>query len=318
MSKSLLRIAGFVGAIAFCAPASAQTIGIGTTKGGATNQVATAIAQVVSTKTGLQMRTQVMGGTQQYIPMVNAGELDFGVANMPQYWMAKTGTGLSEGTKHDNLRLAATLMTFRVGPTVANRSDIQKPSDLKGKRVPFGFKAAPLFSYIMTGFLANGGLTYDDVERIPAVGLPQHWGMFKEGKIDVVVSAIGTGAVKEMNAVIDGGVRYISLDPSEAALKRLLAAYPRSYLAEVKPAAPLVGVLSPVQVLHYDYMVWGHKDVADEVMYAVVKAIYENAAELKASSPLWRTYAPAQMAKGQDTPYHAGALKFYREVGLVK
>ena len=89
---------------------------LGTTKGGLTAQVTATISKVVSTHAGgLQMRTQVMGGTQKYIPVVNAGELEFGVSNIMQYTMAVTGTGMSEGKKYDNLRLVATMMLFRSG-----------------------------------------------------------------------------------------------------------------------------------------------------------------------------------------------------------
>ena len=318
MNKALFAFAGVATSLMLGGAAVAATVGIGTTKGGATNLVAATIAKVVTLKGHMQMRTQVMGGTQQYIPVVNAGEIPFGVSNLPQYWMARTGTGMSKGTKYDNLRLAATLMPFRVGPTVAVRSGIKTLDDLKGKRVPYGFKAAPLFGFIMEAFLADGGLTYTDVKKVPAVGLPQHWRMFKEDKIDVVISAAGTGAVKEMDATVPGGVRYISLDTSPAAVKRMLAIYPRSYISEVKPAKGLTGVLEPVQMLFYDYMVWGNKDVPNETMYDVVKTMYQNAQDLKETSPIWHPFNRENMAKDQGTPYHPGAVKFYKEAGLMK
>ena len=81
--------------------------------------------------------------------------------------MARTGTGLSAGTKYDNLRIAATMMVFRVGPIVAGSSGINKLSELRGKRGPAGFKASPLFNYILGSFLANGGLSIDDMKKVP-------------------------------------------------------------------------------------------------------------------------------------------------------
>ncbi len=126
------------------AGASAETVGIGTTKGGATAQVTAAISKIVSSHAGgLQMRTQVMGGTQKYIPVVNAGKLEFGVSNMMQYHMAKTGTGLSKGRKHGDLRLLATMMKFRIGWLVPRNSNIKTIADFRGKRLPHGFKSAP-------------------------------------------------------------------------------------------------------------------------------------------------------------------------------
>ena len=318
MTKQWTALAAGLALSAFvAAPAAAQVVGIGTTKGGATAQVSNAIAKLITTKTDLQMRTQVMGGTQQYIPVVNAGELAFGLSNMPQYWMARTGTGLSEGHKYDNLRIVANMMVFRVGAVVAEKSGIQKASDLRDKRVPFGFKAAPIFNYVLGSMMANGDVSYDAVRKIPAVGLPQHWSMFKEGKIDVAVVAVGTGVLQEMNAVIDGGVRFISLDPSDEAVKRTTAVYPRSYLKQVMPSKALVGVKEPVYTLHFDYLLWAHKDVPDDIVYKVAKAMYDNEAELKASSPLWRTHSSKTMAKDQGSPYHPGAVKFYKAAGLL-
>ena len=70
--------------LASCAD-SAQTVGIGTTKGGATGRVSAGIAKVVSSHGDLQARTQPMAGTQQYIPPVNAGQLEFGRMQLAEF-----------------------------------------------------------------------------------------------------------------------------------------------------------------------------------------------------------------------------------------
>ena len=65
-------------AVGLAASASAQTFGIGSTKAGAVSQITATISKAVSEHAdGVQMRKQTMGGTQQYIPVVNAGELGF-------------------------------------------------------------------------------------------------------------------------------------------------------------------------------------------------------------------------------------------------
>ena len=315
MKRLSVAAVAAVTAFAVAAPASAQIIGLATTKGGATAQVSTTIAKVVSLKSDIELRTQVMGGTQQYIPVVNAGEIAFGLSNLPQYTMAMTGTGMSAGTKYENLRIAATMMVFRVGPIVARNSGINKLSDLKGRRTPAGFKASPLFSYILDAFLANGGLTADDTKKVPVIALRQHWDAFKQDKLDVMIGAVGTGVLKEINLAVDGGIKYVSMDASDEAVKRTVAKYPGSYLQEVKPAKPLTGVLEPVNVLHFDYLLWTHKDASPEVVYKVVKAMYENEKDLKASSPLWRSHSSKRMSKDQGFEIHPGAMKYYKEVG---
>ena len=82
----------------FAATANAAGVaGIGTTKGGANAVIGATIAKVVSDQSGFQLRPQKMGGTQQYIPVINDNKLEFGLSNVMQYGMAVDGTGLSEG-----------------------------------------------------------------------------------------------------------------------------------------------------------------------------------------------------------------------------
>ena len=298
---------------------SAQTVGIGTTKGGATAQVAAAIAKVVSSKSPIQMRTQTMGGTQQYIPVVNAGELEFGIANIIQTHMARTGTGLSKGKKYDKLYMVATLMKFRVSALVPVKAGFKTLKDLKGSRYPVSFKASPLIGLILESFLVNGGMSVKDVKAVPAVALRQHWNMMEQGKIDAATAVVGSGIIKKLNSTIGGGVKFLSLDNSPAAEGRLKKMLPGVYLTEVKPNAKFVAVKEPVNVLTYDYMLWTHKGMNEKHVYEVTKALYNNEQALRDTGPLWGTHASKTMSKRQGNhPHHPGAIKFYKEIGAWK
>lgn len=317
-----MRKLGFVSAAAAIAllasgAASSQTVGIGTTKGGALTQITAAIAKVVTTGSDLKLRPQPMGGTQQYFPIVNAGELEFGASNMPQYWMGVKGIGLSK-RKHLNLRLVVNMMKFQVGLLVPKRANILKPADLKGHTYPINFKSSPLIGLLLRALLHNGKLTEADIKPVPVVGLRQHWNLMKQGKIDGATAAIGSAIVKDMNANIPGGVRFVSLVNDAAALERLNKVYPKSWIEPIQPNKKLVGFDKPLNAISYDYLTWTHKGVADETVYKVAKAMYENEQGLKETSPLWRSHTSKNMAKnhGPETPYHPGAIKFYKEVGI--
>ena len=108
MYKSIKSISlGVMSAALLSLPVNAQTVGLGTTKGGATAQIANAIASVVSDAGVIQMRPAVSANTSQYIPLVNAGRLEFGIANYPQTFYAVQGTGMSSEPNQD-LRVVAT------------------------------------------------------------------------------------------------------------------------------------------------------------------------------------------------------------------
>lgn len=301
-------------------PAMAQTVGIGSTKAGATSQITATISKAVSEHGGgLQMRKQTMGGTQQYIPVVNAGELAFGISNLAQYWMAISGTGLSKPNKYDNLRLVTTMMKFNVSFVVPNKSGITKVADLKGKRLAAGLKAAPLFASLHSGGLATVGLSYDDVKKVPAVGLVQHWRMLMQGKVDGVIAAAGSGFVKQMNAKISGGIRHLSFPNNPESLKAMHKYFPKSYWSVVNPRKGLTGVSVPTTFITYDYMLWTHKGVSDETVYTVTKVMHQQVAQLKDGGPLWKSYeANSRLAKDQGMAYHPGAVKYYKEAGLWK
>jgi TRAP transporter TAXI family solute receptor len=317
LSRMIGTSAVLIVSTALAGGAWAQTVGIGTTKGGATAQVTAGISKIVSQYGGgLQMRPQPMGGTQQYIPIVNSGELEFGVANMMQTYMAFTGTGLSQGAKADNLRLVATMMVFQTGLLVRKDSGINTTADLKGKRMPSGFDSSPLFQHMMSGFLANGDVSWDSVQKVPVVALAAGFNAFKEGKIDAMISAVGSAPVTELNASLPSGVRFLQVLDTPEAEKRSLVSAPRTFVVEVMPRPKLVGVDKPTKIFAFDYMLWANKGVSDDVVYKVTKAMYEHEKDLKTLSPLWTSFFSKNMAKDQGLPYHPGAIKLYKEVGL--
>ena len=59
-------------------------------------------------------------------------------------------------------------------------------------------------------------------------------------------------------------------------------------------------------------------DVADEVVYEVVKAVFENFDDFKKLHPAFANLDPKEMIKdGLSAPLHDGAVKYYKEAGLM-
>lgn len=292
---------------------NAEVIGIGTTKGGANAAIGAAISQVVSTNTDFQMRPQKMGGSQQYIAVVNAGDLEFGISNIMQYDMAVEGFGLSK-REHEDMQLVATLMSFQQSPLVARKSGIESIHDLKGKSAPKGFKASPLFDLFMEAFLKSAGLSWDDVKPVRVVSLRRSWEAFKQGQTDVAIITAGAGPLREMNATISGGVKYIPAIENDT-IKKML---PKTRFEIVEPTKNSVALKEPMLMNVYEYVLFANKDVSEDKVYQVVKALYQNEKDLKASSPLWRTYSSDLIARDYGLEYHPGAVKFFEEKDLQR
>ncbi len=315
------KVAGllFMAATLLPAAALAQVVGIGATKGGAIANVSAQIAKEVSARGVVQMRTETMAGTQQYTVAIDQGKLQFGIANSMQLLMAYSGTGLSKGKEYKNLRLVGTMMRFRITLLVANGSDIKKVSDLKGKRVPYGFKSQPLFQLFFTAMLANGGLTWNDVVKVPIIGVPQHWNAMKQGKVDVVIAQPGAAHTKDLNASVSGGTRFLTMDTDTAAAKTAAQMLPTTYYFKVDPAPAMPSVKAPVHNVAYAFTLFTHRSVDDKTVYEVTKALYDAAAKLKPLNPIWASFEAENMPLKQgDVPFHPGAVKFYKDKGVWK
>jgi TRAP transporter TAXI family solute receptor len=302
---------------AFAGSVYSQTVGIGSTKGGVLASVVATVAKVVTLQSDLKMRPQPMGGTQQYIPVVNAGELPFGISNAVQFNMALGGTGISK-RKYPNLRLVSQLMTFRTGPIVAGNSSIKKLSDIRGKRVPFGFKASPLFQHIFTGYLTNAGLTWDDVVKVPTVALRQNWNLFKQGKTDLSIGNPGSGLNKGLMAAIKGGIRHVTLNKGTPGAAKLLNDLPKMFYYPLGPNKKYPAVEGNLQMMGMNFLLWTHKGASEQLIYKVAKALYESESNLKESGPVWGNYKTSNMANDNGGSFHPGAVKLFKEKGIWK
>ena len=60
-------------------------------------------------------------------------------------------------------------------------------------------------------------------------------------------------------------------------------------------------------------------DVPDDVVYTVVKAVFDNIDQFKKLHPAFNHLKPAEMIKdGLSAPLHEGAKEFYKEKGWMK
>ncbi|MDX2479454.1 MAG: TAXI family TRAP transporter solute-binding subunit, partial [Desulfuromusa sp.] len=59
-------------------------------------------------------------------------------------------------------------------------------------------------------------------------------------------------------------------------------------------------------------------NVPEDVIYNVVKAVFENFDDFKKLHPAFANLKPAEMIKdGLSAPLHAGAVKYYKEAGMM-
>jgi len=212
-------------ALALCAPlltgaAGAQTIGIVTTPAGSfSNSAGQAIAKVLVEKANLRAIVQAQASTG--FDEVESGSADFNVSNSFDATFYSTGTGEYEGRgKQPAMRYVGSLIPYRVAMHVRADSRINSITDLKGKRVSSEFNAQKTIARIIEAHLANMGLGYADVVKIPAPNVTRQAEDFMSGKVDVLFFALGSAAIKQANASVGEGLCRAGLAVTNALSER--------------------------------------------------------------------------------------------------
>jgi TRAP transporter TAXI family solute receptor len=296
--------------------AHAQMLSIATTPAGSyTNSIGIAVAKVLVDHAGLRTTVQAQASHGQEV--VNAGGSDISLANSfdVQFYVTGTGDWADKG-KHDNLRVISRLVPLFPGMIVRKSSDIKTIADLKGKRVPMGFGAQKNVHRLISAYLANSNLTYDDVEGVLTRNVVSSADDFAAGKIDTFAFALGSAKVKQVGATV-GGLRTLSINTDPAAVKRMQALMPGSYPYLVNPSPNLAEVEGPTHLMAYDVILFTNKKTSDEAIYKVTAALHDHKADLvKVFRPMG-LFEPNLMAKHYDhLEYHPGAMRYYKEKGM--
>ena len=313
---AILAAGAMATAIAFAAPASAQQMyGFGTGKQGSFTYSAGAAIAKVASDNGMNLRLQPYGGQSAFVPGVNAGEIEFGIANELETHYAVNGEAIYKGKPQADLRVVAVLTPLYSEMFVRKDSDIKTLADLKGKRVATDYVSQRVLHVLTQGELANGGLTVDDIEKVPVPNVVGGADQLAQGKADAFMFAIGSGKVSEVDAQV-GGLRVLPIDPSPEAMERMRKFIPVAYASKLEPGKGRLGIVEPTWVYVIDFLVLVNKNVPDADVYKLTKIMHGNKAGLAASFGALNGFDPNRMAKEMSqVQFHPGAIKYYNEIG---
>ena len=290
-----------------------QFVTVGTAPaGGAFAPVGNAIANVVDANKGelnWVVSPQGTKGTQENIRKLEAGEIEFGMANAAISYFATKGAGA--WGKPFEVRAVATLAP-NVGVFVTTKkSGIKTIADLKGKRVVLG-PAGAGFDYFLKPLLEAHGVSYDDLTVLNGNYFTAG-DMIADGKADAAFmgGAIPIPAVTQLCSTQD--VVFIKLnDDAPEKLKE----YPFYFTVPVKAGvySDLNEDLTGLNVGNMHLIT--HEKVDEDIVYNLTKLMYENRAQIAEKHPAGKALNPKNAIRDTGVPFHAGAIKYYKEAGI--
>jgi len=312
----IFKAAAFVIAMAGAGTAQAQNVGIATSNPGSLfHNIGTAVANAAN-EAGLNTTIQPATSPNQFIPFVDSGGIEFGVANLQEVNYAITGEAWWNGLKNPNLRVVGMLMPLKEAIFVRADSDIKSVSDLKGKRMTDGYTAQNTILPQLDAIYSTAGMTRADMTPVNVTSVVAGAQAFMANDADGFIFAHGAGKVREADASV-GGLRALPVaDDSDAALAKAREHWPTAFFTQMK-AGSSPGVLEDATYIAFPQVVFTHAGVPDDVVYAMAKAMHEGKGVMANTFKPFNAFNPKDM-KGDPgvAEFHPGALKFFKEAGL--
>ena len=282
--------------------------------------VSAGLAKVISGAGTMQSIVQPYTGSSTFMPLLDSGEIDFGIINAVETNLGYQGpvklkiSGKNQLPHVPNTRLIMRGSPLTVSLVVRKDSPIKTLQDIKGKRVTGEYPANIAIWFHVYTELANAGLTWDDVKIVPVPAVNDGVDALVQGRADVSNHAMNAAKIKEADAAV--GVRFLSLDCSPQGEARVRKAVPGYYLITLKSGSS-TGIIGDTCVLAYDIYMLGHKGLSNEVVIHSLKAIWDNIDKLPPLNPQFKEWTRERAASPDVTiPYHPAAVQFYKEKNL--
>ncbi|HHY71886.1 MAG TPA: TAXI family TRAP transporter solute-binding subunit [Bacillus bacterium] len=268
------------------------------------------IAQIISDNTDVSATAQTTGGSVENMRLLSSQEVDIAFVQNDIADYAINGTLMFEGSKVENLQSLASLYNETVQIVLPGNSKITSIAELKGKKVSVGAPGSGVEANAQQ-ILEVYGLTFDDL-KAQRLSFGDSVQSMQDGNLDAAFVTAGapTSAVTELSAT--NGVKLLNIDADKA--DELISKYPY-YVKETIPAETYPGV-PETNTVAVKAMLAVSKNLPEDFVYSVTKALYENVNKLVAINKKAESITVESAVEGLTTDIHPGALKYFQENGV--
>lgn len=257
------------------------------------------------------------GGSVANLRSIQADEMDVAIVQSDWQYHSYRGTSKFESAgANKDLRFLFSLHIDTAQFVVRSELGATSFDDLKGKVVNIG-NAGSGTEATMTFALKQYGTDPDSyfgqATRLTSREQSQ---ALCDGKIDAYFFPSGVPAASIIEATNTCDVDLLGW--AGGTIDKMITEYPY-YGHAVIPAAVYKGQPDELKSWGMPASVVASADADEEVVYNLVKAVFDNFEDFKAQSKLYLAITrQGSVLNGQSSPYHPGAERYYREVGLLK
>jgi len=266
---------------------------------------------------GIRCSVESTGGSVYNINTIRGGELDMGVAQSDWQYHAYNGTGKEAFIKAGPFKELRAVFSVHAEPiSIVARTDsgIKSVEDLVGKRVNIGNPGSGTEATWKVMWAALGH-SNDDLKLASQMKSAETPGALCDNKIDAFFWLVGNPAAlnKEATTTCDA----VFVDVSGAAVDKLVSDNSFYRYAKI-PGGMYRGNPDDIATFGVGATFVTSTAVPENVIYEVVKAVFENFEDFKKLHPAFGGLVESEMiTDALSAPLHDGAAKYYKERGWM-
>jgi uncharacterized protein len=265
---------------------------------------------------GVRCFVESTGGSVYNIRALRDGEISFGIVQSDWQYNAYRGESVfADGPAFRDLRAVFSLHSEMFTVAVGKNSHIKNFADLKGKRVNIGDVGSGMHD-IMRGLMDAHKWTKHSFAAASELKPTDAVKELCEGKIDAMVFAAGhpNGLIQEVTG--NCGAKLIPVQGPE--VDKMLAENP-FYARTAIPGGMYQGNPQNTATFGVKATLVTTADADENAVYQLTKAVFENFDSFKSLHFVFATLDKERMVNaGSTAPLHPGALRYFREAGLIK
>lgn len=262
---------------------------------------------------GLNVTAESTGASKENLRLVNQADAEYAIVQNDVMDYAYNGTDMFDGEKLTNIAAIGTLYPEVVQIAASKASGITTVADLKGKRVSVGAAGSGV-EFNAKQILEGYGITFDDIKK-NNLSFKESADGIQNGTLDAcfITAGVPNSALQEL--AFTAGLVLIPVDGAEADAIKAKYGY---YTTTTIPAGTYNGTDTDTEALAIKATLIVNSKIDDETVYNMTKAIFENLVELGNGHAKGKEITAASAVTGISIPFHPGAEKYYKEIGLLK
>ncbi len=261
-----------------------------------------------------KVRAQSSAGSVENLRKVNSGKAQMGVVYSGHVFLGRNGKMKNDPKKYEDVMAVAWLYGAPGQLVVRKDSGIKSVKDLVGKKVGVGNAGSGAFANCELFFTHMD--VWDKIER-NAMGYNDAAQAFGNKQLDAfwLFTAFPSGAV--IMAAQTNDIELIDLG-KDAESSGFYDQYP--YFSKITVPAGTYRGVDYASNSFQDSALWvANSKVTDDTVYKMLSMIYtdEGLAHMKEQKKTFNLMSLDTGAQGVVTPWHPGAVKFWKEKGMM-